>query len=114
MSRPRYEVMLRYRLFRNWWARTLKKRPHKLIDISTREDMDINKQIFVQMPKLEDLCEFIEYIKFEQADLSFNILKQNWRCELFRSKPQVRVVRSGLTPKMAVEVALIEFLKTKI
>lgn len=114
MDRPRYEILLRYRLFRNWWAKALTNRKNNLYDFETGEAMDIKKRIFKEKPKLDDLFGFLVAHKVWNHDVSYDMIQENYRCELFRADPPVRCVARGLTATEAVEAAVIQLLKVKI
>jgi hypothetical protein len=114
MNRPRYEILLRYRLFRNWWAKTLANRKNNLYDFETGQPMDIKKRIFQEKPKLDDLFSFLVAHKVWNHDVSYDMIQENYRCEIFRADPPARVVARGLNATDAAEAAVIQFLKVKI
>lgn len=114
MGKPRYEILMRYRLFRNWWAKALSNRKNNLYDFDTGAPMDMKKRIFKEKPKIDDLFSFLVAHKVWTHDVSYNLIERNYRCEVYREVPQIRVVGKGLTASAAVEAAVIQFLKTKV
>ena len=76
--------------------------------------MDIKKRIFVEKPKIDDLFKFLVFVKADNMDVSYDKVQQNFRCEVFRQDPSIRVVQRGLTASMAVEKSVIGVLKSKI
>ena len=114
MNKPRYETLLRYRLFRNWWAKALSNRKNNLYDFETGAPMTIKKRLFQEKPKLDDLFGFLVAHKVWKHDVSFDLVQKNYRCEIYREDPQIRCVARGLTATAAVEATVIQFLKTKV
>ena len=114
MGKPRYEILMRYRLFRNWWAKTLSNRKNNLYDFETGAPMEIKKRLFQEKPRLDDLFGFLIAHKVFKHDVSYDMSLGNYRCEVYRENPQIRCVARGLTASAAVEATVIQFLKTKI
>ncbi len=114
MSRPKFETLMRYRLWRNWWGRTLKNRPNKLYDFETGKPMELKKRIFKEMPKTDDLFKFFIDMGVLNFDVSYDNVQQNFRCELFKPDMDLRIVVRGLSAAISVETATIQFLKAKV
>ena len=114
MGRPKFETLMRYRLWRNWWGRTLKSRPNKLYDFETGKSMELKKRIFKETPKIDDLFKFFVDMGVSNFDVSYDSVQQNFRCELFKVDLDLRIVVRGLSATASVENATIQFLKAKI
>ncbi len=113
MKKQRFETLMRYRPFRNWWSRELKKRPNKLIDLATRQDMAHEKRIFIEKPRIDDLLKFLLACKLPDLNIEYSSEEKQFLCELMDINASMRIVQGGITASEAVERATLQFLKAK-
>jgi hypothetical protein len=113
MKKQRFEILMRYRPFRNWWSRELKRRPCKLIDLTTRKDMVHEKRIFVEKPKIDDLLRFLVACKIPDISIEYSQEDRQFICELMDMSSNLRISQGSILASSAVERALLGFLKAK-
>ena len=56
---PLYKNLYSYMTFRRWWANKLTKRPTNLYDYQTGKMMSLEKRFTRELPKIQDLCDFV-------------------------------------------------------
>ncbi len=113
MKKQIFETLMRYRPFRNWWSRELKKRPNKLIDLATRQDMAHEKRIFIEKPRIDDLLNFLLACKVPDLIIEFSTEQKHFVCELLDVGTSLHIMQGGITASEAVERATLQFLKAK-
>lgn len=114
MKRQRFETLMRFRPFRNWWSRELKKRPCKLIDLATRKDMAHEKRIFLEKPRVGDLFKFLIACEVPDVNLTYDKEKKQYTCELFDLESSMNIIQGGSSVDTAIERATLQFLKIKV
>lgn len=107
MKYKRYESLIRYRLWREWWISELESRENKLLDYKTGKPMAIEKRLLHERPKINDFAKFITIycgakLTIESKDNGYftKILEDNTRIQKFAP-----------TISVSLAIALLDFLK---